>query len=112
MIEFIIVFVALLIVPGSNVAFAFANGLKRESLVSVPLGFSIASGVHAATALLGVSALILNSPFLLNIVKTFGCAYLIYIAIKTSKPINNNLKSHKVKSGCYLLFIDSGFIDY
>ena len=47
-------------------------------------GFGIAVGdlIHTAMAVLGLSAVILTSAFLFNVIKYLGAAYLVYLGIR------------------------------
>lgn len=92
---FIAASLALLIVPGPAVFYIIARTLEQgrlSGLVSM-LGITFASVIHVILAALGLSALVLKSALMFNIIKYLGALYLIYLGIKTlmgtSQPIAN-----------------------
>ena len=90
---FIVASLALLIIPGPAVLFIIARSLEQGRLAGFvsTLGITLASVVHIIFAALGLSALILQSAIMFNIVKYLGAVYLIYLGIKTlfsqNKPV-------------------------
>ncbi|KGQ71540.1 lysine transporter LysE [Chelonobacter oris] len=71
--------------PGGDFAMVTRNSYlygKRAGVITA-LGIASAVWVHVGYTLLGVSVLLLQSPWLFNLVKVFGALYLIYIGIST-----------------------------
>ncbi|TNH09182.1 LysE family translocator [Testudinibacter sp. TR-2022] len=71
--------------PGGDFAMTTRNSYlygKRAGILTA-VGIAAAVWVHVGYTLLGVSALLSQSPVLFNLVKTFGAMYLIYIGIAT-----------------------------
>ena len=82
---FIAASLALLIVPGPAVFYIIARTLEQGRLAGLisTLGITFASVIHVIFAALGLSALILQSALMFNIIKYLGAIYLIYLGIKT-----------------------------
>lgn len=73
-----------LISPGPDFACVVRNAMlydKRLALFTA-LGIALGIGVHVAYAILGLSLLLVHTPWLFRIVQYLGAAYLIYIGIK------------------------------
>ncbi len=71
--------------PGGDFAMTTRNSYlygKRAGIITA-IGIASAVWVHVTYTLLGVSVLLLQSPWLFNLVKIFGALYLIYIGITT-----------------------------
>lgn len=82
---FIPTFAAVLALPGPNAAFAVGQSLRygiRKSL-AVAVGFMLATCVHAVIVLSGLGVLIESYAGVLEIIKWFGVAYLVYLAKKS-----------------------------
>ena len=76
---------ALNLSPGPSILYILSRsvGQGREAgLVSV-LGLATATLIHAVAMALGLSTLLLYSPFAFAIVKYLGAAYLVYLGITT-----------------------------
>ncbi len=81
---FIAAALALLLVPGPSVLYIVTRSVdqgRTAGLVSV-LGIQTATLVHASAAALGLSAILLSSALLFDLVKYLGAAYLIYLGIR------------------------------
>jgi threonine/homoserine/homoserine lactone efflux protein len=80
---FAIAALALLVIPGPSVLYVVTRSVeqgRRAGLVSV-LGLHTGSLVHIAAAATGLSALLLASATLFDIVKLAGAGYLIFLGI-------------------------------
>ena len=92
---FIAASLALLIIPGPAVFYIIARTLEQGRLAGLvsTLGITFASVIHVIFAALGLSALILKSAFMFNIIKYVGAIYFIYLGVKTlmgaNQPIAN-----------------------
>jgi len=84
LLAFVPVFAAVLALPGPNAAFAVGQSLKYGVVRSlfVPLGFMLATGIHAAMVLSGLGVLILQYASALVVLKWLGVLYLLYLAYK------------------------------
>lgn len=74
---------ALLVVPGPSVLYVVTRSVeqgRRAGLVSV-LGLHTGTLVHIAAAATGLSALLLASATLFDVVKLAGAAYLICLGL-------------------------------
>jgi threonine/homoserine/homoserine lactone efflux protein len=81
---FITASLALLLTPGPAVLYIVARSVdqgRKAGLVSV-LGIEVGTLFHIAAAALGLSALLMSSALLFDIVKYLGAAYLIYLGIR------------------------------
>jgi threonine/homoserine/homoserine lactone efflux protein len=75
---------ALLLTPGPVVLYVVTRSIdqgRKAGLVSV-LGSGLGNLVHVAAAALGLSAILLSSSLVFDIVKYLGAAYLIYLGIR------------------------------
>ena len=75
---------ALLVVPGPAVAYIVTRSVdqgRKAGFVSV-LGIHTGTLVHAAAAVVGVSAVIASSAVAFNLLKSMGAAYLIWIGVR------------------------------
>lgn len=81
---FLIAALGYLIVPGPAVLYITGRSVaqgRRAGLASV-LGIELASLTHVVAAAFGLSALLLTSPLVFDIVKYLGAAYLIYLGLR------------------------------
>ena len=112
LIFFIIASLALLVIPGPAVFYIIARTLEQgrvAGLVST-LGITFASVVHVIFAALGLSALILKSALIFNIIKYLGAIYLIYLGIKTLCGSNQPVAKINVKPAPLSTLFWQGFI--
>jgi threonine/homoserine/homoserine lactone efflux protein len=88
---FIAAALVLLLTPGPAVLYIIARSIdqgRTTGLVSV-LGVQLGNSVHAIAAALGLSAILVTSALLFNVVKFAGAAYLIYLGVRTlMKPVS------------------------
>ena len=95
---FAIAALALLIIPGPSVLYVVTRSVeqgRRAGLVSV-LGLHTGTLVHIAAAATGLSALLLASATLFDVVKLAGAAYLIFLGIsrlvKRAAPLERRVE--------------------
>lgn len=84
LLAFVPVFASVLALPGPNAAFAVGQSLKYGVVRSlcVPLGFMLATGLHAAMVLSGLGVLVLQYANALVVLKWLGVLYLLYLGYK------------------------------
>ena len=77
--------ITLAVIPGPAVLFIIARSLEQGRIAGLvsTLGIGLAGIVHVILAALGLSALVLKSALMFNIIKYIGAVYLIYLGIKT-----------------------------
>ncbi|WP_459778475.1 LysE family translocator [Photobacterium sp. R1] len=77
--------ISLNLVPGPDVIYIVSNTMrgKMRSGIQAALGLGVGYLGHTMAAVLGLSALILNSALLFSIVKYLGAAYLLYLGISS-----------------------------
>ncbi|MDO6706998.1 LysE family translocator [Photobacterium sp. 1_MG-2023] len=82
--------ISLNLVPGPDVIYIVSNAMrgKMRSGIQAALGLGVGYMGHTFAAVLGLSALILNSALLFSVVKYLGAAYLLYLGISS---IRNSL---------------------
>jgi len=75
---------ALLIVPGPDMAFVLGTTVNRgrKAGILAILGLESGAMVHLLAAVLGLSALLMASPVAFLVVKSIGSAYLVWIGAK------------------------------
>lgn len=71
----------LVMAPGADFAVAVRQSVRhgRRAGVCTALGFGAGTALHVAYTLLGVSALLQATPWLLHVVQWLGAAYLLYL---------------------------------
>ena len=84
LLTFVLVVLALFLVPGPAVLLTLAQSMGggRKVGLATSLGIAMGDGVHTAMAALGLSALLMTSAAAFNLVKYAGAAYLIYLGIR------------------------------
>ena len=84
LLTFVLVVLALFLVPGPAVLLTLAQSMSggRKVGLATSLGIAMGDGVHTAIAALGLSALLMTSAAAFNLVKYAGVAYLIYLGIR------------------------------
>lgn len=82
---FIAVILLFLIPPGPDMAYMLAVGLEagRRSALKAILGIGTGMSIYAAAVVIGVAKLAASYPLLLDAVKVFGAAYLLWLAYVT-----------------------------
>lgn len=81
---FVVAGLILLLTPGPAVFYIIARSIDQgrpAGLVST-LGVGVGTMFHVVAAALGISALLVSSALLFNIVKLLGAGYLIYLGLR------------------------------
>lgn len=75
----------LVFTPGPNTFYIIARSLQQGRLAGAfsSLGVQLGTFIHMVIAALGLSALIVSSELVFNIVKYAGAAYLFYLGLQT-----------------------------
>ncbi|RZF55661.1 LysE family translocator [Acinetobacter halotolerans] len=82
--SYFLICLLLVISPGPNTFLIFNTASsvgKYDSFLKI-FGLVSATYLHGLLSLFGISLIILNSPFLFNILKYIGAAYLLYLGVK------------------------------
>ncbi|MEE8393790.1 MAG: LysE family translocator [Rhodospirillales bacterium] len=81
-IEFLMVSLVVILVPGTGVLYTLAYGLSRGAAASAVAAFGCTLGImpHIAAAVFGMAALLHASAVAFQAVKFLGVAYLLYLA--------------------------------
>lgn len=76
---------ALVLTPGPDMLFAMAQGVRggRNAAIAAAAGISAASFMNAMLAGLGLEAIVARAPWVFQVVRVVGVAYLLWLAIKT-----------------------------
>ncbi len=84
LITYLIVLLGFVFIPGPAVILTLARATASGTRIGLATGAGIAIGdlIHTAMAVLGLSAIILTSAFLFNLIKYLGAAYLVYLGIR------------------------------
>ena len=84
LIAYLAILTGFVFLPGPAVVLTLARATASGTRVGLATGFGIAVGdlVHTAMAVLGLSAVILTSAFLFNVIKYLGAAYLVYLGVR------------------------------
>jgi threonine/homoserine/homoserine lactone efflux protein len=83
LLAFIPAAIALNLTPGADMMFCLGQGLRGGPRAGMAANFGIASGamVHVAVAGLGLGALVAATPWIFDVVRWVGVAYLLYLAV-------------------------------
>ncbi len=95
---FVAVILLFLIPPGPDMAYMLAVGLEsgRRSALRAILGIGTGMSIYAAAVVIGVGEVAQSYPLLLDAVKVFGAAYLLWLAYVT---IRNARRTASDRSG-------------
>lgn len=87
--------VLLTIAPGPDILYLLTKSISEGAKSGISLACGLVSGIffHTMLVMLGIAALIQNSPTALTILKYFGAAYLLFLAYGAFKS------SGKIKFG-------------
>jgi len=91
----------LVFTPGPNTLYIIARSIQQGRLAGAlsSLGVQVGTIIHMIIAALGLSALIVSSDLVFNIVKYTGAAYLFYLGLQTLRAKNGldiaTAKEHK-----------------
>lgn len=80
------------LLPGPDLILLIKNSLQsgRKSGIATSLGVAVALIIHIAYTILGFAIVLEHFPFLINIIKILGSAYLIWLGWNTLKPEPKN----------------------
>ena len=90
--------------PGGDFAMVTRNSYLHGRMAGIytAIGIALAIWLHVAYSILGVRLLLQTSPILLQMVKTIGALYLLYIAWQTwQHPVASPALRVNVKSGVW-----------
>lgn len=82
---FVAVILLFLLPPGPDMAYMLAVGLEggRRSALKAILGIGTGMSIYATAVVIGVARIAQSHPVLLDAVKAFGAAYLLWLAYTT-----------------------------
>lgn len=84
MLSFIAIVLLLFLIPGPAVIITITQTLKggKKNGIFTALGIGLGDLVHTLAAVLGLSAILMNSATAFEVVKYIGVAYLVYLGIQ------------------------------
>lgn len=84
LITYVAIVAGFVFIPGPATVLTVARATSSGTRVGVATGLGIAVGdiIHTVLAVVGLSAIIVASAFLFNVVKYLGAAYLVYLGIR------------------------------
>lgn len=96
---FLVATMVIAIVPGPDMAFIVSRSVSQGKRAGIATAFGMQVGVmfHILLAAFGLSAILMNSALVFQIVKYIGAVYLIYLGIQTirdKKGINITMQEH------------------
>src|SRR5680860_1058009 len=93
---FVAVILLFLIPPGPDMAYMLAVGLQggRGSALKAILGIGTGMSVYATAVVIGVAEAARSYPLLLDAVKVFGAAYLLWLAYVTIRNARRMAGGH------------------
>ena len=100
LITYLAILFGFVFIPGPAVLLTLARASHGGARVGLATGFGIAVGdlLHSLLTVIGVSAIVLASALLFNIVKYLGAAYLVYLGLKAIFERTTPSLPDKVKS--------------
>lgn len=83
LLPFLLAVLAILVVPGPDMAFVVASGVSagRRGGVLAAVGITVGVSVHVLLAALGIGALLRAVPEIAEAIRLAGAAYLAYLAV-------------------------------
>jgi len=86
---------ALNLTPGNDMLFVLSSGLNGGPRAGVAASLGIATGslIHITLAAIGLAALVLAHPLLLDLLRWAGCIYLLILAYSLFQARHEPLKS-------------------
>ena len=92
---------ALNLTPGNDMFFVLSSGLNGgpRAGVAASLGIALGSLIHIILAAIGLAALVLAHPLLLDLLRWGGCAYLLLLAYSLFQARHEPLESTTQTSG-------------
>ncbi|MGA7973296.1 MAG: LysE family translocator [Pseudolabrys sp.] len=84
LITYLAVLIGFVFIPGPAVLMTLSRAMSSGTRVGVATGLGIAVGdlAHTAMAVFGLSAVLLASALLFDVIKYIGAAYLVYLGIR------------------------------
>ncbi|TQR07305.1 LysE family translocator, partial [Psychrobacillus lasiicapitis] len=97
---FLVATLVIAIVPGPDMAYIVSRSIAEGKKVGIATSFGMQMGVmfHILLAAFGLSALLMTSALVFQIIKYIGAAYLIYLGIQTirdKKRLNINIQDNQ-----------------
>lgn len=82
--------------PGPDMAYMIAVGLEggRRSALKAILGIGTGMSVYAAAVIVGIAKIVQSYPMVLDAVRIFGAAYLLWLAYQTMRNARRALSGH------------------
>ncbi|QFZ18777.1 LysE family translocator [Saccharothrix syringae] len=82
--------------PGPDMAYMIAVGLEggRRAALKAILGIGTGMSVYAAAVVVGMGKIVQSYPVVLNAVRIFGAAYLLWLAYHTLRNARRALSGH------------------
>jgi threonine/homoserine/homoserine lactone efflux protein len=84
LVTYMVIVIGLLVVPGPAVLLVITRAVQGGRKIGIMTGLGIASGdmIHAFSAAVGLSAVLITSSLAFNVIKWAGAAYLVYIGLR------------------------------
>ena len=84
LVTYLLILLGFVFIPGPAVLLTLARAVSSGARVGIATGLGIAMGdlIHTIMAIVGISALIMTSAFMFNLIKYLGAAYLVYLGIR------------------------------
>lgn len=92
--------ILLTVAPGPDNLYLLTKSLSAGAKAGIILSAGLVSGIifHTFLVMVGVAAIIQNSPFAMNLLKIFGATYLLFLAYKSFQAARMNKKISMQKS--------------
>jgi threonine/homoserine/homoserine lactone efflux protein len=102
----------LTIMPGPDIIYVLVQSASNGKKYGIATSLGLVSGilVHTSLVAFGVSAILKQSELIFFIIKTFGAAYLLYLAFLTYKSNDELSLNTKAEKKGLLKLYEQGFI--
>jgi threonine/homoserine/homoserine lactone efflux protein len=93
LIPYLLTVIAIVLVPGPDMLFCLASGLRRGSSPGLLAALGVATGeiVHISASAVGLAALFRAAPLLFEAVRILGAAYLLLLGIRALRHRNDGV---------------------
>lgn len=99
--------------PGPNVLAIMGTSMRegKDHGLALAMGIACGSLSWALLTTLGLSALLLQFPFILNGIKIFGGGYLIFLGYKSFRTARDTINERKIaEQGCLSRYFLRGYL--
>lgn len=104
--------IVLTVMPGPDNLFVLAQSIAQGKKAGIVTSLGLCTGLllHIAAAVLGVSAIIYQSPVIFSIIKFAGAAYLLYLAWQSFLAKGDPFTLNQQNTQAYIVLYKKGIL--